>query len=341
LAPLTLNRRMEAKPLLSCEPNSSVPLASDEASTLKEQVQPIIEFFRTNTCYDFLPNSSEVVVVDIDLQLQHAFAVAQDNSLLFASLWDSRLKRLVGMLTISDYVKILLHFRDDPDGMQEFWTLPIRTWYQSRPNRPALPNGELVHCQVEDSLLEALRLLNAHKVHRLPALHGGNILHAVCHPSILGYFVANFPLDATIFSYSIGDLKIGTYGRIFTGTPQTPLFTLLDTCVKKGVSSVPIVDEKGTLLDVFSRQDVMNVATEAEHSLESAIADINAAYPNRELPTCQKQDSLRAVLRQFMRTGASRLICVGEQRAVDGIVSVVDVFRFFIELSGVKGWEAP
>lgn len=29
----------------------------------------------------------------------------------------------------------------DPDGMQEFWTLPIRTWYQSRPG-PRCPVQE-------------------------------------------------------------------------------------------------------------------------------------------------------------------------------------------------------
>eukprot|EP00667_Euglena_gracilis_P014728 EG_transcript_15273 len=326
--------------LVGCGPNESIPL--DDPASLTEQVHPIIEFFRNNTCYDFLPNSSEVVVVDIDLPLQHAFSVAQDNNLIAASLWDSRIKRLVGMLTITDYVKMLLHFRDDPEGMNEFWALPIRAWYQSRPNKPMLPNGEIVHCGVEDSLLEALRLLHVHKVHRLPALHGGNLLHAVCRPSILGYFVANYPLDAPIFSYSITDLKVGTFGRIFTGTPHTPLFTLLDTCVKKVVSSIPIVDEKGTLQAVFSRQDVMSIAVEAEHTLESTISEIQAAYPPGDLPVCKKQDSLRAVLQHLLRTSAQRLICVDENRVVEGIVSVEDVFKFFIELAGVsKGWEAP
>eukprot|EP00668_Euglena_longa_P011842 GGOE01014262.1.p1 GENE.GGOE01014262.1~~GGOE01014262.1.p1 ORF type:complete len:332 (-),score=81.94 GGOE01014262.1:119-1114(-) len=329
---------MQAKELVGCNPNESTPL--ENPASLPDQVQPIIEFFRNNTCYDFLPNSSEVVVVDIDLPLRYAFSVAQDNNLIAASLWDSRIKRLVGMLTITDYVKMLLHFRDDPDGMHEFWTLPIRTWYQSRPNKPMLPNGEIVHCGVEDSLLEALRLLNVHKVHRLPALHGGNLLHAICRPSILSYFVANYPLDAPIFSYSVGDLKIGTFNRIFTGTPHTPLFTLLDTCVKKAVSSIPIVNEKGVLLDVFSRQDVMNIAVEGDHSMDSTIAEINSAYYTHEVLVCKIEDSLRAVLQHLMRSGAQRLICVDDNKVVQGIVSVEDIFKFFIDLTGVsKAWE--
>ena len=52
------------------------------------------------------------------------------------------------MLTITDYVKMLLDFRDDPEGMQEFWNLPIRTWYQKRTSKPTLPSGDIVHCSV-------------------------------------------------------------------------------------------------------------------------------------------------------------------------------------------------
>ena len=52
------------------------------------------------------------------------------------------------MLTITDYVKMLLRFRDDPEGMHEYWSLPIRTWFTGRATKPTLPNGELVHCGV-------------------------------------------------------------------------------------------------------------------------------------------------------------------------------------------------
>mmetsp|Transcript_87146 Transcript_87146/g.151628 ORF Transcript_87146/g.151628 Transcript_87146/m.151628 type:complete len:340 (-) Transcript_87146:489-1508(-) len=320
--------QMEPKELVGCEPHEHVPL--EDPSTLEAQILPVADFFQNNTCYDFLPNSSEVVVVDIDLKLQHAFSVAQDNNVTFASLWDSQQKKLCGMLTITDYVKMLLHFRDDPEGMQEFWNLPIRTWYQKRTSKPTLPSGDIIHCSVEDSLYQALRLLHIHKIHRLPTLHGGNLLHAVCRPSILGYFVANYPMDATLFSHSISDLKIGTFGRIFTGTPQTPLFTLLDTCVNRGISAVPIVNEDGRLLDVFSRYDVMNLAVEAEHSLDSTIADVNAAYPSNQVFTCTRKDTLREVLQHLMRTGAQRLVCINESKAVEGIISVGDIFDFFV-----------
>jgi predicted transcriptional regulator len=158
----------------------------------------------------------------------------------------------------------------------------------------------------------------------------------MCRPSILGYFAANYPLDASIFSYSIGDLKIGTYGRIFSGNPTTPLSTLLETCLKKCISSVPIVDENGVLLDIFSRSDVMNIAAEAEHNLDSTIADVTNAYPNHDVYVCKRQDTLRAVLQHMMRTGAQRLFCITDNKAVEGVVSVGDVFKFFVELEGLS-----
>eukprot|EP00906_Rhabdomonas_costata_P022277 RCo032193 len=315
---------------LSPEHNAAVPLTDPDS--LRGDVEPILEFFRTNTCYDFLPNSSEVVVVDIDLPLQHAFAVAQDNNVTFATLWDSTEgeKRLCGMLTITDYVKMLLHFRDDPEAMKRSWDLPIRTWYRQRAITAGRQYNVLVYCEVEDSLLEALRLLHHHKIHRLPALHNGNILHVICRPSVLGYFAANFPLDSKFFSYSVLDLKVGTFGRVWTGTPHTPLHTLLTTCMTKKVAALPITDEEGVLVDMFSRYDVMNIAAESDHNLDSTIAEINASFPTTCLYTCSKHDTLRAVLQHLMRTGAQRLVCVDGNHRVEGIVTVGDIFDLFI-----------
>ena len=48
------------------------------------------------------------------------------------------------------------------------------------------------------------------------------------------------------------------------------------------------------------------------------------------------QDTLRAVLQHMMRTGAQRLFCITDNKAVEGVVSVGDVFKFFVELEGLS-----
>jgi hypothetical protein len=50
-----------------------------EEATSKTLLKPIIEFFKTHTCYEMMPSSNKVVVFDIDTQVKEAFRFAAEE----------------------------------------------------------------------------------------------------------------------------------------------------------------------------------------------------------------------------------------------------------------------
>ena len=56
---------------------------------------------------------------------------------------------------------------------------------------------------------------------------------------------------------TISDLKIGTYENIETVAEDTTIILALKKFVERRVSALPVVDEKGRLVDIFAKFDVI------------------------------------------------------------------------------------
>jgi len=93
-----------------------VPL--EDPAVVKGLLTPILDFLRSKKCYDFLPDSTQVVVLDLDLPLMHTFSVAHEHNVTFATLWDRRTSKYCGMMTVTDYINMLLQYHRDPAGLQ-------------------------------------------------------------------------------------------------------------------------------------------------------------------------------------------------------------------------------
>ena len=61
-----------------------------------------------HTCYDIMPRSCKLVVFDTRLQARKAFHALIANSVRSAPLWDSDLSSYVGMLTVTDFIRVIL-----------------------------------------------------------------------------------------------------------------------------------------------------------------------------------------------------------------------------------------
>jgi len=333
-------------------------------------LEPILDFLRSKKCYDFLPDSTQVVVLDLDLPLMYTFSVAHEHNVTFATLWDRQTSRYCGMLTVTDYINMLLNYHKDPDGlqafvqgasedtdpassvsqtaqstdyvaefasplMQEFMNLPIRRWRDSQRkqhNRGHCAEA-LLSCDPEATLFSALNTLRVNRIHRLPVIEPSTetLLYVLGRKILLQYFAADFPLDSTLFSYSIYDLKVGKFGgeNITCLSPSVTLYEYLSLMMSTGLGGVPVVDEKGTLVDVFSRYDIVYIAKEAERDLNTTFAEITHLRPNTPIYTCSRHDSLGAVFNHLMKFGVQRLIIINEEDStVDGMITIGDIVHF-------------
>jgi len=331
---------------LSCTPGSTAILFKDanglpvvqplEASITSPQAleTDIVNFFKCYKCYDLIPNSAKLVVLDTELIVKRAFFAMVDNGVRACPLWDSKLQEYVGMLTITDFIRIL---KDNYKGvnlqMEAFEEKKLDDWKEKWKSMK-----DLVFILPDASLFEAAALLVDNKIHRLPVLdcQSGNVLFILTQKPILRflfYHVPNLP-DASYLSDSIIELKIGTYNDIEVATEDTSILTALEKFVTKRISALPIVDRKGKLVDIYSKFDVINLAAQKTYSnLDISLKDAEKGFKDQffdGVHTCLGSESVFTVMRRIVKAEVHRLVIVDEEERVVGMITVSDIINYIV-----------
>jgi len=296
------------------------------------------DFLRAHSCYDIIPASGKSVVLDIDLPVKPAFHALEENGIRSAPLWDSVLHDYVGMITVSDFIDILLHFNKDASGSDSIFenlaNHKIRTWREIQAYPPIL-----YYTEPDVSLFDAGNTLIRYQVHRLPVVdrHESNsILHIITHSRILAFLIRNLPdPNSPLLSWTIGALGIGTYDHVVTVLADTPLIVVLKLLAARKISAVPIVDEHGVVIDMYSKSDVpilVKLGRFTHADLEKPVQQILSSYSKRpeQIYTCFKHDTLKDVLEKCIYRRVHRLICTDSTRRIEGIVSLSDILKFFL-----------
>uniref|UniRef100_A0A8C5F4N3 Protein kinase, AMP-activated, gamma 3a non-catalytic subunit n=1 Tax=Gadus morhua TaxID=8049 RepID=A0A8C5F4N3_GADMO len=262
-----------------------------------------LNFMKSHTCYDAIPTSCKLVVFDTKLQVKKAFFALVANGLRAAPLWDSKLQRFVGMLTITDFINILHHYYKSP------------------------------MVQIYD-LYDAIYFLLKHKIHRLPVLdpESGNVLHILTHKRILKFlhiFGRTVPKPKFIHR-SIQELGIGTFRNIATIAQTASVYDALAVFVERRVSALPVVDEQGKVVALYSRFDVINLA--AQKTYNNLHMSMGEAVRRRMcfvegVITCYAHETLDAVVERIVQAEVHRLVLVDSGAVVRGIVSLSDILQ--------------
>ena len=67
----------------------------------------ILNFFKCYKCYDLIPSSGKLVVLDTKLSLKKAFYAMYESGVIACPLWRSETQKYVGLVTVDDFVKVL------------------------------------------------------------------------------------------------------------------------------------------------------------------------------------------------------------------------------------------
>lgn len=101
--------------------------------TEEDESQIFVKFFRFHKCYDLIPTSAKLVVFDTQLLVKKAFYALVYNGVRAAPLWDSEQQKFVGMLTITDFIKILKMYYTSPNNsMDQLEEHKLVTWRSKR-----------------------------------------------------------------------------------------------------------------------------------------------------------------------------------------------------------------
>jgi len=294
-----------------------------------------VKFFRFHKCYDLIPTSAKLVVFDTELLVKKAFFALVYNGVRAAPLWDSRNQRFVGMLTITDFIKILqMYYKSPTAEMEELEEHKLATW------RKVLGKDhvkELMCIGPDATLFDAIRMLIENKIHRLPVIdpETGNVLYILTHKRLLKFlylYIHDLP-KPDYLNKTIQELNIGSYKNIEVAHHSTPIIEALGKFINKRISALPIVDEDGKLIDIYAKFDVINLAAEKTYSnlhvtLKQANEHRNEWFEG--VHKCKATDSLANVMETIVKAEVHRLVVVSDDDKVVGVVSLSDILSFLV-----------
>ncbi|XP_027590572.1 5'-AMP-activated protein kinase subunit gamma-3 [Pipra filicauda] len=294
-----------------------------------------MHFLRSHCCYDAIPTSCKLVVFDISLEIKKAFVALVANGVRAAPLWDSKTQSFVGMLTITDFINILhRYYRSPLVQIYEVEEHKIETWREVYLQSSFKP---LVYISPSNSLFDAVYSLIKHKIHRLPVIEpvSGNVLHILTHKRILKFlhiFGSTLP-KPRFLKKTVQELRIGTFRDLAVVPETAPIYTALEIFVDRCVSALPVINDAGQVVGLYSRFDVIHLA--AQKTYNNLDISVREALRQRSIClegviTCYPHEHMEDIIDRFAKEQVHRLVLVDENRYPRGIVSLSDVLQALV-----------
>ncbi|XP_035284867.1 5'-AMP-activated protein kinase subunit gamma-2-like isoform X4 [Anguilla rostrata] len=294
-----------------------------------------MRFMKSHKCYDIVPTSSKLVVFDTALQVKKAFFALVANGVRAAPLWETKKQSFVGMLTITDFIIILQRYYKSPlVQIYELEEHKIETWRDLYLQETFKP---LVNISPDASVFDAVYSLIKNRIHRLPVIDPvtGNALYILTHKRILKFlqlFVCEMPKPA-FMKQTLEELGIGTYSDIAFIHPDTPIIKALNIFVERRVSALPVVDESGKVVDIYSKFDVINLA--AEKTYNNLDITVTQALKHRSqyfegVMKCNRLETLETIVDRIVKAEVHRLVVVDESGSIEGIISLSDILQALV-----------
>ncbi|XP_061470772.1 5'-AMP-activated protein kinase subunit gamma-1 isoform X1 [Rhineura floridana] len=241
----------------------------------------------------------------------------------------------IGMLTITDFINILhRYYKSAMVQIYELEEHKIETWREVYLQDSFKP---LVCISPSASLYDAVTSLIRNKIHRLPVIdpESGNTLYILTHKRILKFlklFIAEFS-KPEFMSKTLEELKIGTYENIAMVHTNTPVYVALGIFVQHRVSALPVVDDSGRVVDIYSKFDVINLA--AEKTYNNLDVTVTKALQHRSqyfegVLKCYKHETLETIISRLVEAEVHRLVVVDESNVVKGIISLSDILQALV-----------
>ncbi|CAG8500463.1 1471_t:CDS:10 [Dentiscutata heterogama] len=314
----------------------------------------ICDFLKQHSSYDVLPVSYRLIVLDTSLLVKKALAALMQNGVVSAPLWDSNNQKFAGMLTVSDFINLIHYYYKHSSytvALEEIEQFQIQQ-LRDVESRLGSPPPQLLSINPLKSLYEACKLLVEARAHRLPLVDvdsetGQEMIVSVLTQYRILKFIAMNCKETKDFRKPLSEINVGVYNDIATARMSTPVIEVVNIFAERRISSVPIIDENGVVLNVYETVDTL-VRAGAYHGMDLPIGEA-ISWRSDDFPgvhTCTLNDCLHSIfdlikkapntlksaqkekVRQFMTfTNASERVSIRKLREFNWNVEVaVDAF---------------
>lgn len=320
--------------------NSSNGGSHDVEKVLVEQklaVESIRTFLKSKTSYDVLPVSYRLVVLDTSLLVKKSLNVLLQNNIVSAPLWDSKTSRFAGLLTSNDFINVIQYYFSNPDKFELIDKLQLEGL---RDVERAIGVEPLDTASIHPSrpLFEAcLRMLDS-KSRRIPLIDKDEETHREIVVSVLTQyrilkFVSLNCRETHFLKRPIGDLGIISDQNVKSCHMTTPVIDVIQLLSQGGVSSIPIVDDNGTLVNVYEAVDVLGLIKGGIYndlSLSVGEALMRRSDDFEGVYTCTRNDKLSTIMDNIRKSRVHRFFVVDEQGMLEGVLTLSDILNYIL-----------
>ena len=110
---------------------------------------------------------------------------------------------------------------------------------------------------------------------------------------------------------------------------DTKVIEALNRFLNERIAALPIVDEEGKLINIYSKFDVFNLESFADLEITLEEATKLRLYFDG-VYCCRGSDSVLEVMTKLVRKNVNRLVIVDQEEKVKGIVTVSDMIDFLV-----------
>lgn len=294
----------------------------------------LIDFFKYHKCVEMMPTSSKVVIFDSQLLVRKAFFALVSNGMHAAPIWDSSHQQYVGVLTITDLIKVLQKHHLAQNILTDFEDHTLQNW-KDLLEGSSMP---LISIKPDMSLYDAIVTLTEKHIHRLPIIdpNTGELLYILTLKCILRFlfiYIGKLP-QPSYMDKKLSELKIGTVENIQMATEATSVIEALEMFITHRISAVPIVDSSHKLKGIYSKCDVINLAIDKTY--DNLDAPLKQVIAHREIwyegmQKCTLDDTFYDLLEKIVLSQVHRLVIVDKQDKVIGIISLSDLMKHILQ----------
>lgn len=299
-------------------------------------------FLKARTSYDVLPISYRLIVLDTALLVKKSLNILNQNGIVSAPLWDSKTSTFAGLLTTSDYINVVQYYWQNPDALakvDQFRLSSLRDIERALGVKPI----ETISIHPDKPVYEACRKMLESRARRIPIVDRDDetertmVVSVITQYRILKFIAVNVR-QTQMMRKPLRELNVGTYRDLATASMDTPVMDVIHMLVKKNISSVPIVDKTGTVLNVFEAVDVIalikgGVYDDLNLTVGDALLKRSDDFPG--IFTCSINDNMSTIYDTIRKSRVHRFIVIDEQSKLVGVVTLSDVLEHTL-LEGVE-----
>jgi len=280
------------------------PLEKEAADVEQlEALRSIRRFLKMRTSYDVLPLSFRLIMLDTRLTVKNSLSILTQNGIVSAPLWDSKTSCFAGLITSQDYINVIQYYWQNQDKLAEIDRFTLQNLPEIEKAIGVTP-VETVSIHPSRPLYEACRKMLSSRARRIPLVDIDNehlrpmVVSVITQYRILKFIAVNVKETQTL-NKSLKELRtVGTYKNLQYAHMNTPVIDVIHNLVKHNISSVPIVDQHGVVINVFESVDVIALISGGVY--DDLTLTVGSALLKRSddfagIHTCSLNDRLDAI----------------------------------------------